>query len=146
MSDGLAGVAVELARAQLGAGRVLRTTARGHSMWPTVRDGQSVEVLPVGARAPRVGEVALVAAAGRLILHRVVDVAADGVLITKGDAVGRDDGRVATGAVLGVLAPRPWDRLVAAASRRGGAPLARVLSGLRRALEVLSVEVLCSGR
>lgn len=126
----LAGVAVELARAQLAAGGVLRTTAVGHSMWPTIRDGDPVVIEPFGGGGPAVGDVALVAVAGRLVLHRVIALRGAHAL-TKGDAITHPDGEVPTSALLGRVRPRPWDPWLAHLSRVGGAPLARALNAVR---------------
>lgn len=131
-SGGLATIAVELARAQLGAGRPLATVAAGQSMWPLVRDGQRVTILPLD-RPPRVGDVVLLELGRRLVLHRVVRQEGDAV-VTKGDAVAWADPPVTAASLLGVLAPRAWDRWVALASRSGGAPLARVTGIARRAV------------
>ena len=128
---GLAAVAVALARAQLDAGRTLRTRAAGHSMWPLLRDGDAVTVLPLGARPLAVGDVALVALSGRLVLHRIIGVAFDHVT-TKGDAISAPDPAILRCDVLGRLAGRPWDAWVARTSRLGGRPLARLVATARR--------------
>ncbi|PKN57730.1 MAG: hypothetical protein CVU56_09385 [Deltaproteobacteria bacterium HGW-Deltaproteobacteria-14] len=128
---GLATVAVELARAQLAAGRPLRTRAAGQSMWPWVRDGAAVTVIPLAGSPLAVGDVVLVALASRLVLHRVIRVAGD-IITTKGDAVAWPDPPVTRCDVLGRLRGHRWDRWVARASRAGGAPLARIVGLSRR--------------
>ena len=129
---GLAEVAADLARAHLGAGRALRVPASGQSMWPLIRHGATVEVLPLGGAALAVGDVVLWARGGGLVLHRVVALTPDAVT-TKGDAMAHVDPPVSRADVLGRLARRPWDRCVARLSRLGGAPLARAWAVARRA-------------
>jgi len=133
----LGGVAAELARAQLAAGRPLRTRAAGHSMWPAVPDGAVVEVLPLPARL-RVGDVVLVELRGALVLHRVIALDAHAVF-TKGDAVPWADGPTSRPEVLGVLPRRPWDAALGCLSRRAGGALGRSLRRLRAWLQPADV-------
>ncbi len=111
-SSALLNVRVELARAHLGDGRVLRANAEGNSMWPLLRDGVVVAIEPCVGADVAVGDVVLVARGPLLVLHRVIK--ADRLqLLLKGDACPRTDGWVAREAVMGRLARRPWDRWVA---------------------------------
>lgn len=123
-------VAVALAREQLGRGRALRVLTRGHSMWPSVRDGAVVTVLPL-LGAPRVGDLVLVATPTRLVLHRVIACDTRGI-VTKGDAAPHDDGRVPREAILGRLPARWDDPLRAVVSRYAGRPGATAVGILRR--------------
>lgn len=129
--SGLDEVAADLAREQLRAGNPLRTQASGVSMWPLVRDGDWVVVQPCPPGALRVGDVVLVAAGRRLVLHRVIGRVGSEVLL-KGDACSRPDGWVPVDQVLGRLGPRAWDPLAAQLSPVGG----RWLDRARRALEL----------
>ncbi|MBN1510513.1 MAG: S24/S26 family peptidase [Phycisphaerae bacterium] len=59
--------------------------ARGASMQPFVRDGDTLTVEPVTTAAPRPGDIVfLKSATGNILVHRVVRRAADRV-ITRGD-------------------------------------------------------------
>lgn len=126
---------VELAREHLAAGRPLVLRAQGHSMWPAVRDGEEVTVLPLTAAPLAPGAIALVALGSRLVLHRIIATSASG-LVTKGDAVPHADPPVAARDLLGHLPRRcpPFDRLVAALSQRAGPALAFALQRTRVAL------------
>jgi signal peptidase len=74
----------------------------GTSMWPALRPGDEALFEPI-AQAPRVGDVLLFRAGDRLIAHRLLAVAADGMLRLRGDFVGAEDPPVAPSAVLGRL-------------------------------------------
>jgi signal peptidase I len=70
------------------------TTVMSDSMAPSVRAGDIVVAMPVADPAASLGHVILVDDpdhAGRLRLHRLVGVTADGSLITRGDANAADD-------------------------------------------------------
>ncbi|MCB9731471.1 MAG: S24/S26 family peptidase [Deltaproteobacteria bacterium] len=123
---------VAVARAQLGAGRPLRTRAAGQSMWPLLREGAEVVVVPLTA-APAVGDVVLLVLGGRLVLHRVVRVLADGAVVTKGDAELGADPPVAAADLLGRVARAPWDGLVGRASAAPLGGIALWLGLARRA-------------
>jgi len=84
---------------------LLRTTVRGASMSPLIRDRDVVTVAPVDGGALRVGDVvaAAVGDAGsprRLVVHRVVERRPGGLLL-KGDACTDADGVIRPGDVLG---------------------------------------------
>ena len=93
-------------------------TARGGSMWPTIRDGDEVLLVPLGR--PRVGDVVVLDLGSRLVLHRVVR-ARDALLVTRGDASRCEDGHVSMDDVVG--------RAVAA--RRGGSTVVALVPTLR---------------
>jgi len=99
--DELRGVAREV----LGRGGELRFRATGRSMHPAIRDLELVTVAPVGGGGPRIGEIVLYqAAAGRMILHRVVglDRDRDGDRVrVRGDARPSTDEWIALEAVVG---------------------------------------------
>jgi hypothetical protein len=82
------GRADDLAVNVLRQGHPLRIKARGASMFPLLRDGDIVTVLPAASLDIRVGDVICYEGLpGRLMVHRVVGRAGDDVL-AKGDAVG----------------------------------------------------------
>ncbi|MFO0749856.1 MAG: S24/S26 family peptidase [Myxococcota bacterium] len=126
---------VDLAREHLAAGRPLVTRASGHSMWPLIRDGATVTILPLAAD-PRVGDVVLVdAGQAGLVLHRVVAIGPAGFVV-KGDARPTADGAVPREGILGRW-DGPGSALVAALSRGGGRLGARLLQLARRASDRL---------
>jgi len=103
--DDLAALAASLSA----EGRTLRLVARGRSMAPFIRDGETVLVGP-SRRPPRPGEVVLRRGpGGTLLLHRVVRATAAGV-VTRGDAAAAEDPPAPLQDVLG--------RAVAVAGRR----------------------------
>lgn len=90
---------LDVIRAALDEGRLVRLRARGRSMAPALRDGEPVELWPL-AGAPRPGQVVACAAGGALVLHRVVACDAS-MLVLRGDARARPDPPRAPAAVLG---------------------------------------------
>jgi signal peptidase I len=89
----------------LGRGEALRFRAKGASMRPFIRDGDLVEVRPIGATSVRRGDVVLFRAeGGRALAHRVVRVVGDDrreALVTKGDSITWCDGPISREQVLG---------------------------------------------
>jgi hypothetical protein len=102
---------VELACEQLTRARVLHTRAAGYSMWPSLRVGQRVRILPCPSEPAVLGDVVLVARGPKLVLHRVVGVRPNAVLL-QGDALPRPDGWVPRTALLGRLGRSPLDALL----------------------------------
>lgn len=90
---------IALMRAVLSEGGRLHVPGRGWSMFPLLHDGDRVLVEPF-TRAPRIGDVALVDAAGRAVVHRVIALDAARV-ITRGDASADADRPLPAGALLG---------------------------------------------
>ncbi|HWR97170.1 MAG TPA: S24/S26 family peptidase [Candidatus Methanoperedens sp.] len=89
-----------LAAALLREGRAVRLVARGGSMAPFIRDGETVLLAPLRS-TPRPGEVVLShQSGGRLALHRVVRVTGSG-FVTRGDATATDDALVAPADIVG---------------------------------------------
>lgn len=110
----------------------VRFTARGGSMWPAVRDGALVEVVPCAAESLAPGELAAYAGEGTLVVHRVV--AREGAsLRLRGDAMNHDD-VVANDRVLGRarVIEHPPLRLRLPSIRHGIATLRAARSWLRR--------------
>lgn len=91
----------KLAASFLNAGQRMRFKARGNSMRPFILDGDLVEVQPIETHKPNRGDVVLCRLHdGRLVVHRVIQVAQDYVLI-QGDALPYPDGRIPYTQVLG---------------------------------------------
>jgi len=95
----------ELSREILGAGKSLRFQARGASMAPLVRDGDTLTVEPVAAAQLGVGDLALFCREpGAVVVHRVVRVEAGAQgrrFLMQGDAVAHPDGLFAEGDIHG---------------------------------------------
>jgi hypothetical protein len=108
-------------------GSGLRFSAHGISMTPFIRDGDVVEVQPIGASTIRCGDVVLYRNGGdHVIVHRVIRLdEEDGrtMLVTRGDALACADGPISRELVLG--------RVVAL--EREGRPI-KVNTGLPRIL------------
>jgi ribosomal protein S18 acetylase RimI-like enzyme len=136
---------LELLRGMAERGVPLRTTVRGFSMAPFIRDQDVLTIAPIDNRAPRVGEVIAFTLpnSGRMAIHRVVGHAGAGWLV-RGDncpgadgVVARDDmvGRVVRverrgrNVRLGLGAEGAW---VGALSRGGGLMRLRMLWRLQR--------------
>jgi len=83
----------ELLRATIERGASLRTTVRGFSMSPFIKDGDVLTIAPMDQRAPRVGEVIAFVSplGGRMAVHRVVSRQNDGWLL-RGDNSTTNDG------------------------------------------------------
>ena len=113
---------LELLRAFVQRGAALRTSVRGASMSPFIRDRDVLTVAPLEARGPRVGDVVAVALGRpeRLFIHRVVACRPGGWLI-RGDACRHADGVAAPADVVG---------RVVAAERRGRAVRLGIRSGV----------------
>ena len=91
-SDDFAAIGAEL----LGGGSALRFTARGSSMHPLVRDGDTLLIRPRQPESISAGDIVLCETdAGRLLVHRVIRrrVEEDGVhFLIQGDQVADPDG------------------------------------------------------
>ncbi len=114
-------------------GKVVRFTARGSSMWPAVRDGARVEVVPCDGRSLEVGALGAFEGERGIVVHRVVAVT-DAGLRFRGDARSTDDGVVPWARVLGraaVCEAAPW-RLRAPSWRHAVWTVRAVRSWLRR--------------
>ncbi len=84
----------------LESGYKVRFVASGHSMSPTIRDGDLVTVEPLSARLRR-RDVYLYQRDGRPIVHRLVGTHPKGNLIMRGDACRSDDSPVSQAQLLG---------------------------------------------
>jgi hypothetical protein len=84
----------------LRAGETVRFVARGTSMWPSVRDGATVEIVPCPVSALRIGDIGAYERGGQVVVHRVL--ATTGASLSfAGDGLKRPDGVVAGEKVLG---------------------------------------------
>jgi len=122
---------LELMSAVLEKGFPFRTTVRGHSMYPFIRDKDVATIAPLWGRAPRIGAVTAVALpdSGRLVIHRLVAAAQDGWLV-KGDNCPCPDGLVPDSCVLGeVVKVERRGRAVFAALGRTGSFVAALNRG-----------------
>jgi signal peptidase I len=86
--------------AQLAGGAAAEVPLSGESMYPALREGDCLLVSPLGARAPRPGEIVVVHRAGRLVAHRLVSLCG-GRAVTRGDASAAEDVPVALSEILG---------------------------------------------
>ncbi|MFT7583036.1 MAG: signal peptidase I [Myxococcota bacterium] len=129
------GPVVDAMREQLAAQRPLRLRPQGYSMWPAIKPGRIVVVVPSNTRDIDVGDIVLFHVEATLVLHRVVARHVDAFL-TKGDATASHDGWIPRAHILGRLSRRRWDPALAWLSTRGGAPLSRLIHGVRRRLPV----------
>ncbi|MBN1660647.1 MAG: S24/S26 family peptidase [Anaerolineae bacterium] len=81
----------ELGKDLAGAGVSLRFQVRGESMWPFIRDGDIVEVVPASAAQLSVGDVVLCRSGTRLLVHRVIRCTHDESqvlrFVTRGDSL-----------------------------------------------------------
>ncbi len=88
----------------LRSGATVRFRAEGASMYPTIRDGDTVTVAAVSARDIVRGDILLCRHDARVLAHRVVGVTTcDGALFfeLRGDAKGSSDAPVGASAVVG---------------------------------------------
>lgn len=85
----------------------------GNSMYPALKDGDCVLVLPASLKSPECGDV-VVYERGELIVHRAIK-KTESYLITKGDNLSESDGKVGYDSLRGtVLLTLPGGRMVSA--------------------------------
>ena len=101
-SDELFDEYVELICEQLARGRSVTMAARGQSMWPFIRDGDTVKIVPVSGPIS-LGDVVCVRRDQTIVLHRVASIAAGERLLTWGDALPAADDWISMKAVHGVV-------------------------------------------
>ncbi len=85
----------------------VRIRVTGASMAPALWPGDVIAVRPAADRPPSTGDIAVYIRAGKLIVHRVVEMADDGGerrWITRGDALADRDAAVTSVEMLGVVA------------------------------------------
>ena len=95
---------LELLRAVTERGKALRTTVRGFSMSPFIRDGDVATIVPSAGRTPRVGDVVAFTwpDTSRMAVHRIVAAENPGWLI-RGDNCMETDGIVPEGNIVGFV-------------------------------------------
>ena len=118
----------DIANGVLQNGHNLRFRAHGRSMWPSIQDGDMVEIQPVGEKRIRKGDVVLFnprTECDNLIVHRVTKIRTENDVTrytTQGDALYYPDGQITRDKVLGrVVSIEREGRL-----RRQNTPLARM--------------------
>jgi hypothetical protein len=95
---------LDVAAEVFGHGHCLRFRAHGNSMYPTIRDGESIVVEPAPPANLRRDDVALYRAERGITAHRIVaieSVAGSMVFVTRGDAMDSDDEPVDEARILG---------------------------------------------
>jgi uncharacterized repeat protein (TIGR01451 family) len=92
-----------LSRELLEKGITVRFEARGASMSPTIRDGETVHVTPVIITKLRKGDIVLTKGDKQFLIHRLVVANHDeNVFITRGDCSQQDDPPVGRAQILGL--------------------------------------------
>lgn len=124
---------LEVSDGLLARGDAVRFRAEGWSMYPAIRDGETVEVLPVRPSDIRRGQVLLCRVGSRSVAHRVVriDKAAGtagtaSTIVLRGDAAFANDTPIEPSEVLGVVGCVTRDGV----ERRLDTATARVLGAL----------------
>lgn len=97
-------------RSLLESGQAIRFQARGRSMAPFIRDGDTLTVEPVKPAALRLGAILFcVAPDGRFLCHRVLDLKKHGATLTaltRGDALTGPREVIPETAILGLVVAR----------------------------------------
>jgi len=96
---------IHVLEALLSGGLSVRFRAPGCSMYPTIRNGDAITVVPLGRSPIRVGEVVLYRKGPAAIAHRVIRVQSiagrAAGLVLRGDAAQSSDGPIEPAQVLG---------------------------------------------
>jgi signal peptidase I len=94
----------ELVKDILSQGAECRFQAKGHSMYPFIKDGDMVTISPIVRSSPRIGDVVafIQKEAGSLLIHRIVGKNGESYL-TKGDNTLEGDGSVHKASILGCI-------------------------------------------
>lgn len=114
---------LEVSTDLLREGYGVRFRPGGHSMHPTIRDGEPVTVEPIEARRVRPGDIILYEAARGLIAHRVVQIerreATGDLFHLRGDGAATGDAPIMAGQILGrVVVVERKGRTIALTGRR----------------------------
>jgi hypothetical protein len=135
----------------LSKGYSIRFRPAGHSMHPTIRDGEAVVVEPVEPLVVRRGDILLYRAGARIIAHRVVRIeSGEGAVYVwtlRGDAVKGCDAPVSAEQILGrVVAVERGGRLripgsAPSALRRGAGRLKALVSRKSTALRLAAADL-----
>ena len=93
---------VDLVQAVTERGKSFRVKAPGFSMYPFIRNLDTITISPLPAAGPRTGDVVafLMPGTGSLVVHRVVAVTKQGYLI-RGDNTLEPDGLLQRSSILG---------------------------------------------
>jgi hypothetical protein len=92
-------------RELLASAQHARFRAAGDSMYPTIRDGDAVEIAPCEAASLRPGNIILATTKRGLTLHRIVRISSAGIVI-RGDNALFSDAPVAPEDILGRMVER----------------------------------------
>ncbi len=123
-------------------GHILTMRARGSSMGRTIPDASLVELRPTRFPAGLGDVVAIHTKAGRFLIHRVVGLAADGRVLTMGDAHQHADGwfspeeviatveRIDVGDGFQQVPPKRSPPILPPLARRAARRIRRALAGL----------------
>jgi hypothetical protein len=89
----------------LSNGHTIRFTAEGWSMYPTIRDGETVDVAPIDPARIRRGDVLLCRLGSGTVAHRVIDfdrtAATVSAIVLRGDAAFAPDPPLTARDILG---------------------------------------------
>jgi len=113
--------AIELIADALQSGHPVKIRGHGASMIPTIWPGDVLTIRSVTGGLPLVGEIVLTRGENGLRAHRVIahrtlnDVTS---IVTRGDALGRDDSNIGLSAVLGTVICRNDEPLYSPKSYR----------------------------
>ena len=93
---------VDLVQAVTERGKSFRVKAPGFSMYPFIRNLDTITISPLPAAGPRTGDVVAFVkpSTGSLVVHRVIAVTKDGYLI-RGDNTLEPDGLLQKSSILG---------------------------------------------
>lgn len=95
-----------LGRALADSGASFRVEVRGFSMYPFLRDGDEVELVPVLISEVELGDVVFFRSGDRLLAHRVVQIVADEQgthLRTRGDSFLQEDPAISETNLVGLV-------------------------------------------
>jgi hypothetical protein len=130
----------EISTELLAQGYSVRFRPKGHSMHPSIQDGEAVTVAPVLVSEVRRGDVILYRAERGLTAHRVLKLMGEAharIFITRGDAATSCDAPVSASQVMGrVICVERNGRRLSLKGRR-----ARILCRARQALSSLKARL-----
>lgn len=127
----------DLATASLRRFGALRLRATGGSMLPAIAAGDVLSFRHPARAELQPGQVTLVVRQGRLYIHRIVELRADGSVVTRGDALTCNDPAVPPEAVLGILDTQQRDGRTVDFHARHATRRQRLARGLIRRFTLL---------
>lgn len=92
----------DVAEALARAGISFRFKALGHSMYPTIRNGEMIHVAPLGRHQLRRGDIVLVQQNGKIRAHRIIQIKGEW-LITRGDSSPQADNMAGKKEIVGLV-------------------------------------------